>query len=371
MTNRNFLITLMMLAVWMTSAISATAQTEDEPVVHGVLFWSETCPHCHYVITEVLPPLQEQYGDQFDLLMIELNSDASAELFYVAGAAAGLTPEELGVPMLIIGDYLLMGSSQIPAELPGLIGQYLAEGGVDLPPLPGLEQFTTVSDANQAGSSTLAEAGDTAESPDESAIVEATPFETALRESEQGISGSIPAFIVLLGLVLAIFYAGIMLLLVRNGNVSTPRDSRLEWTIPILAFIGLVVATYLAYVETQSVEAVCGPVGDCNTVQSSIYATLFGVPIGVIGVVGYLAILAVWYWGRSGNTTARVLLLAMTTFGAIFSIYLTYLELFVIEAVCMWCLTSAATAMLLVLAAARWLAATWSPPAALHGRPAA
>jgi uncharacterized membrane protein len=74
--------------------------------------------------------------------------------------------------------------------------------------------------------------------------------------------------------------------------------------LPTLALGGLGVAGYLAYVETQAVAAVCGPVGDCNAVQSSPYAYLFDViPIGVLGVIAYLSILAVWLWGRMRRDT--------------------------------------------------------------------
>jgi uncharacterized membrane protein len=125
----------------------------------------------------------------------------------------------------------------------------------------------------------------------------------------------------------------------------------------------MAVAGYLAYIETQAVAAICGPVGDCNTVQTSAYAKLFGIPIGVIGMVAYAAMLAVWVWGRArDHGLPRWLLLAMTAFGVAFSIYLTYLEIFVIRAVCMWCLTSAVimTALLLVSAAAA--AVIWRQP---------
>jgi uncharacterized membrane protein len=113
-----------------------------------------------------------------------------------------------------------------------------------------------------------------------------------------------------------------------------------------LALAGLGVAAYLAFVETASVEAVCGPVGDCNTVQQSEHARLFGfVPIGLLGVVGYGSILVSWVLGtRSGPGVAkgaRIALLAIVFAGTVFSIYLTFLEPFVIGATCAWCLTSA------------------------------
>jgi uncharacterized membrane protein len=85
-------------------------------------------------------------------------------------------------------------------------------------------------------------------------------------------------------------------------------------------------------------------------VQTSEYAYLFGIPIGVLGALGYVAILAAWAWGKwQGDKRAALALLAMTAFGVIFSIYLTYLEPFVIGAVCAWCLTSAVLMTLLLL----------------------
>jgi uncharacterized membrane protein len=120
----------------------------------------------------------------------------------------------------------------------------------------------------------------------------------------------------------------------------------LNWLIPVISTVGLGVAGYLAYVETAQVAAVCGPVGDCNTVQQSVYARFFGlVPIGVLGVAGYLGILLAWVLGQTQlnplSVYARRILFGMTVIGTIFSIYLTFLEPFVIGATCAWCLTSA------------------------------
>lgn len=122
--------------------------------------------------------------------------------------------------------------------------------------------------------------------------------------------------------------------------------SWMDIAIPILSVIGLGVAIYLTYIETQSVEAFCGPVGDCNAVQNSSYAKLWGIlPVGLLGAMGYVSILAAWFVGRQKwgwlSTYAPVALFGMALFGTIFSIYLTYLELFVIYAVCIWCVSSA------------------------------
>jgi uncharacterized membrane protein len=126
-----------------------------------------------------------------------------------------------------------------------------------------------------------------------------------------------------------------------------------DWLIPALIVTGMGVAGYLSYVETQSVAAICGPVGDCNTVQQSQYAKLFGVlPIGVLGLLGYFGLLAAWLARRfvpKLQRPAAIGFWGMAFFAVIFSLYLTYLEPFVIKAVCIWCLASAVIVTLLLM----------------------
>ncbi len=136
---------------------------------------------------------------------------------------------------------------------------------------------------------------------------------------------------------------------------TLPAGSRI--LIPILSVLGLGVAFYLTYVETQNVAAVCGPVGDCNAVQSSPFAKLFGVlPVGLMGALGYIGIIVMWFLARSDGAYSRIgalLMFGMALFGVLFTIYLTYLELFVINAVCIWCLSSAVLmALILILSVA-------------------
>jgi uncharacterized membrane protein len=138
--------------------------------------------------------------------------------------------------------------------------------------------------------------------------------------------------------------------------------------------IGFCVAGYLAYVETTQGTAVCGPVGDCNTVQQSEYARLFGIlPIGILGLAGYVMIFLAWLVARyaSGRIMdlAAISLFIMTVLGTLFSMYLTWLEPFVIGATCAWCLTSAilmTTLMLLSVGPAMLAFSRYSPKNILH-----
>jgi uncharacterized membrane protein len=114
--------------------------------------------------------------------------------------------------------------------------------------------------------------------------------------------------------------------------------------------LGLGVAAYLAYVETNQVKAVCGPIGECNIVQTSDYARILGIPVAVLGVLNYLVIGVLWAGqrlpARRWANLSALGLLGLTFFGVLFSIYLTCLELFVIHAICAWCLCSAVVTML-------------------------
>jgi uncharacterized membrane protein len=167
-------------------------------------------------------------------------------------------------------------------------------------------------------------------------------------------AGNTLSVIVLLGMLGSIPWA---VTLFRNTNGISLKENW-AWVIPLLCVIGFGVAGYLAYVETTQVTAVCGPVGDCNTVQQSEYARLFGIlPIGVLGLIGYVAIFISWLVARYAKDHladyAVIFLFIMTAFGTLFSIYLTFLEPFVIGATCAWCLTSAILMTILMLLTVR------------------
>jgi uncharacterized membrane protein len=107
-----------------------------------------------------------------------------------------------------------------------------------------------------------------------------------------------------------------------------------------LAVVGLLISAYLTWVHYAGVAPVCvGGSGGCETVQSSSYATILGVPVAVVGLVGYSGLLL----SASLRDEVGIYLgFLVALVGALFSAYLTYLELFVIHAICEWCVASAA-----------------------------
>jgi glutaredoxin len=124
-----FLVWILVI-IWIApAAVLAQEGEEAQPVARVILVSTPTCPHCLYVKQEVLPPLEERYGPQLEITVLELTEPASYELFTaILEQNPGLPT---GVPQLYIGQNALVGSDQIENFLPGLIEDSLAEGGWD------------------------------------------------------------------------------------------------------------------------------------------------------------------------------------------------------------------------------------------------
>ncbi len=315
--------------------LGAGAARASGPVARIVLFYSPTCGHCHYVMEQVLPPLQDRHGEALAILPVDVGQPGGRALYAEAVAALAIPEDRLGVPTVIIGDAVLVGSEEIPARLPGLIEAALAAGGSAWPALEGLAALT---DAGQAP----------ADAPAPSPFMR-DPLANGLA----------------LALLLVMAAALVAVALRARPPFDRPLPAWRERAIPALALAGVGVAAYLTTVELRGVAAFCGPVGDCNAVQQSPYARLFGVlPVGALGLVGYAAILAAWALRRGPLARwAGTALLLLAGAGTLFSIYLTFLEAFVIGATCMWCLSSAA-----LMTALLWLAAPPERPQVPRGR---
>ena len=113
----------------------------------------------------------------------------------------------------------------------------------------------------------------------------------------------------------------------------------------MLAFIGVFVSTYLTLYKFGYIGSLQCAVGSCETVNTSRWATFFGLPVAAWGLGFYVSALALVLVGiqeRYADSRALSLaLVALTGWGVLFSGWLTYLELFVIDAICIWCVTSA------------------------------
>ena len=120
----------------------------------------------------------------------------------------------------------------------------------------------------------------------------------------------------------------------------------LRGTSTMLALGGVGIAGYLTYVHYAGLHPVCGISHGCETVQTSSYAYLAGIPVALLGLVTYLLILIPL---RKQGDNALFTGYVLTLIGFGFSLYLTYREVFTIHAICSWCVSSAIVFMLLVV----------------------
>ena len=123
-------------------------------------------------------------------------------------------------------------------------------------------------------------------------------------------------------------------------------ERRLRVAIGALCLIGIGIGGYLTFVHYADLRVLCVSGGGCETVQSSRYAQLAGVPVAALGLAGYIAILLSVATRRD---IGRLAGFGLALVGCLFSAYLTYREIFTIKAICQWCLASALLMTLLAI----------------------
>lgn len=114
-------------------------------------------------------------------------------------------------------------------------------------------------------------------------------------------------------------------------------DRILRVALAVVSLAGIALATYLTYVHYQPEALICTTGGGCETVQDSKYAVLVGIPIAVLGLVAWVTALVLTIWN---SELARMLTVALAFAALAFAAYLVVLQLFVIDAICVWCMTN-------------------------------
>ncbi len=113
----------------------------------------------------------------------------------------------------------------------------------------------------------------------------------------------------------------------------------------VASIIGFIDSVYLAYVKFSHTPIYCTPgLGDCAVVQTSQWSEIWGIPIAVLGAIAYLILISIFLFeNRIGLLTkySDYLLFGISLFGFLYSLFLTWLEIFVIHALCQWCILSA------------------------------
>jgi uncharacterized membrane protein len=274
-------------------------------------------------MNEDLPPLQESYGDQLQILEVNIQNPDGLVIYEAYLRDFNVPNDRRGVPAMVVGETYLVGGQEIPEAFPAIVETGVLNAGLDWPALPGLDAYI------------------------EKYGFEANQLTLGERFGQDPVGNSIST-VILVGMIISAFLAWYAY---TNANINL--KSWPDWFTPALAVIGVGISIYLSYIEITHTDAVCGPIGDCNAVQSSSYAYFLGIiPIAVLGLLSYLAIGVAWVVRKFGETESKKTI-TMTIWwfaliGTLFSIYLTFLEPFVIGATCAWCIASAITMTLIL-----------------------
>jgi uncharacterized membrane protein len=105
----------------------------------------------------------------------------------------------------------------------------------------------------------------------------------------------------------------------------------------VVALAGVAVAGYLTWAHFADSSVLCVAGGGCEEVQESEYAEIAGIPVAILGLGAYATVLGLVVWD---SVAARLAAASLAFVGLLFSVYLLVLQLFVIEAVCIWCLAN-------------------------------
>ena len=316
--------------VFICSSLSAGEKT----IFKAVYFYKNNCSECETVLKSTLPALKEKYGDQLEILAVNNGSSKGGDLYLNGLLEMGISFSH-NLPLLLMHKSYLSGYDQISKTFPELIGEKLKYESVDWPHINGLKELLVEIDQQplqgqifwiKAGQSNWIQ------------LKKDNVIETFNRD----FVGNTVAVFVLLGMIICII--GTFTVFIKT-EVTAPTDFPI-WIIPVLSLVGLFISGYMTYTGMSNTKAVCGPIGDCNTVQQSSYSYLFGIfRVSVLGFISYLMILVNWCFKIFGPLKLKGIstlsVFGISTLGVLFFIYLTFLEPFVIGASCAWCLSAA------------------------------
>lgn len=123
------------------------------------------------------------------------------------------------------------------------------------------------------------------------------------------------------------------------------RQSAPWFVLSLLSLAGIGTSSYLTYSHYADKATVCAGIGSCEFVQSSSYSKMAGVPVALLGLLFFVSLLALVVFrlvrGAGEDSWSKPASFSMSLGGTMFVGYLTYVELFVIEAICIWCVATA------------------------------
>lgn len=139
-------------------------------------------------------------------------------------------------------------------------------------------------------------------------------------------------------------------------TAETKRESKLDWMLVgwwlavVCAVIGLADSIYLTWLKVSGGLAACGGIGDCESVNVSIYSQINGIPIALLGAGAFFAILLFLFLESRDDFIgdwSPMIVFGLSLTGTLYSIYLTYIEIAVLKAICPYCVVSAIAVLII------------------------
>ena len=335
-TSPTWLCLILLVTITWVAPTAAVATGSTDWSVKAVLLYTSDCRECDDLLDTYVPGLMELHGEGLEIAGIDVEQAEGAALYQAAVQEYGLPPQWSDTPVVLVGRRSISGLLAIGTAL----GDELEKLATDpdatrWPSLSGLEE--RLPQAIQDVQSRTAQSGPLPQIPEERSMLD--------RKLSRQIGFAL-GWAVLIGMIASIgFSVNRVWHPVRRPDVSA------FWIVATLV-AGIGVSAYTAYTSLADVVPLCGPVGDCVTVQQSEHARIAGVPMGVLGLVGYGAIFVSWLiaLNRSPHGSGwHWVPWGIALISVLFSLRLTLLSLFVIGATCIWCLGSAVAVSLLLL----------------------
>ena len=129
-------------------------------------------------------------------------------------------------------------------------------------------------------------------------------------------------------------------------------DKRITQITVALAILGLLVSIYMTIYKVSANESMCLGSGDCSTVNASRYSEVNGIPVALIGVLGYAAILGIHWLERRNEffeSNGSMIFFGVSLIGFLFTLWLVYVEIAILKALCPFCVTSQITMTILFI----------------------
>jgi uncharacterized membrane protein len=253
-----------------------------------------------------------------------LYKENQAELFYKLASEYGVKKDDVGVPFMIIGNKVLIGTDEIEKNMSSLIQDGIKQGGIPFPEKVLHSEFSKDIDVKAI----------------ENKNSEGKPY---------------AIFTIIFLLTTALFSLLSLKFKTLIKHITFLKVTR-NYLIPILIFLGFVISIYLFYIETTYSSAFCILFSGCNTVQKSSFSHIFGIiPVALLEIFVFCVFFVLWAYSYKLNKDrifcfgSRNVLFCVSFIAVAIAICLTFLEIFTIKAACVYCIISSIILGLLLI----------------------